>query len=258
MRRALRLAVIVSAVAVSVPATASYTDLPAFFAESWAIVDAAPLLRIVPSSGKSARLPIKPEPALASVQRGLPLADLVATPQQPPNDTGNDPIPAVESASIPAGDPATEPPRPVLRPQLMAYASLAGSPIGTDALDAIPFPIERPGDIPLLERTAPAEAKESVEPAPTKVAMLGGPTAGLAIGNLVKMAATDPIGVGGLPRRETVQGDGGRRRRNGPETRRHPERAHGKATRALVTGRRQGSRKAFRSGDRDRDGGRVL
>lgn len=196
MRRALRLAVIVSAVAVSVPATASYTDLPAFFAESWAIVDAAPLLRIVPSSGKSARLPIRPQPALASVQRGLPLADLVTTPQQPPNDPGNDPVPVVESASIPAGDPATEPPRPVLRPQLMAYASLAGSPIDTDALEAIPFPIERPGNIPLLERAAPEEAKDSLEPAPTKVAMLGGPTAGLAIGNLVKMAATDPIGSG--------------------------------------------------------------
>jgi hypothetical protein len=188
MRRALGLAVIVSAMSVTVPATAGYTALPAFFAESWAAVEAAPLLRVVPSSGKSARLPVRERPILASVQRGLPLDALVKP----------EPTPAIVSPSLPAAtlEAKEEPPKPVLRPQVMAYASLSEPSIGEDALSAIPFPLERPEDIPVLERKAEPVEAAPADPAPTKLAMLGAPTAGLAIGNLVKMAAADPIGKG--------------------------------------------------------------
>jgi hypothetical protein len=181
-RRLVRIAMAFAAAATIGPAFASLAPLPSYFAESWAIVEATPLLRVVPTGKKTARLPLRTPEATAIASRAAWPA-LITT-----------------GEAKPAADD-----RPVLRAGLTAYASLGGDGAGilsdvTD--DASSLPPARPGE-PAYEDTAlddlitmPPSRPEVTEVEGTKVAMLGTPLAGMAIGNLVRMAATGPIGSG--------------------------------------------------------------
>jgi hypothetical protein len=185
LRRAILIATGLLSAALA-PALASYGELPSYFAESWAVVDAAPLLREVPSSGKQARLPVRTQKAAVSPVAPGPAPVLTRS--------------LATSAPGEATDLDIPSERPVLRPSVLTYASLGTPELPRNVLADVPMPVERPDAIPQpsLPKAPRLEAKEPppAEEKPTLLAMLGTPLAGKAIGNLVKMAAMEPVGNG--------------------------------------------------------------